>query len=272
MSVQILKIDRKLLIRMEHLLSASAGYQTSMSDELDYFDSQVPKNWYVAIENEEPIGFVRSFNQGEWSQAELFISSISDRIRVGTDLLKNFIETNVFDSGHRLRIDVADSDIELKSCIEKLGLNQKSETYLYYELDLSKNSEIIKTEKTEISAIEITETLSHLHPVKLEEVEAWIQNNTIRTVTYEGKVVAAVQIYEYGDSAEINRIATNSKFLRRGFSKVLMQNICSELSEKGFKKLFLKVEDVRKPAINFYENFGFVRNQGKTQTWFSKYF
>jgi len=72
--------------------------------------------------------------------------------------------------------------------------------------------------------------------------------------------------------AEVNRIATHSNYLRRGFSKMLMQNICNELSDLGVEKLFLKVEDVRKAAVDFYEDFGFVRNSSKTQTWISLYF
>ncbi len=118
----------------------------------------------------------------------------------------------------------------------------------------------------------MADAFANLHPVTLDEVESWIKDESIRTTSFEGKVVAAAQIFNYGNSAEINRIATNSNFLRCGFSKVLMQNICDELSEKGIERLFLKVEDIRKPAIQFYESFGFVKNEEKTQTWFSKYF
>lgn len=273
MAFQIFKIDRDILVRIENLLSASAGYQTSMPDELEYFDSESSKNWFVALDKKEtPIGFIRCFNQGEWSQGEVFVSPRVDRKSIATDLLKKFIESNTFESGHRLRFDVADSDHEFKTCIEQLGLNQKSQTFFYYELELPKKTVIGESQQTDMSALEIAETLSNLHPVRLDEVETWIQNKSIRTVSYEGRVTAAAQIFEYGDSAEINRIATNANFLRRGFSKALMQNICNELSQNGVKKLFLKVEDTRKPAINFYESFGFIKNESKTQTWFSKYF
>lgn len=273
MPFRISKINRDSLMQIEPLLSAAAGYQTSMSDELEYFDSGSSKNWFMAINKQElPIGFVRSFNQGEWSQGELFVSPTVDRSCIATELLKKFIASNTFESGHRLRFDIAGADFEFKSSIEQLGLNQKSQIFFYYQLELPKKFAIDESQEIDAFAQEVTETLCNLHPVKIDDVEEWIQSNSIRTVSYEGKVAAAAQILKYDDSAEIIRIATNSKFLRRGFSRVLMQNICNELSQNGVKKLFLKVEDVRVPAIGFYENFGFVRNDSKTQTWYSKYF
>lgn len=130
MSVQISKLDRDLLIKIEPLLSESASYQTSIPDELDFFDSTLPDGWFVASdENYNPVGFVRSFNQGNWSQGELFVLPMKDRRLVAIRLLENFLKANKFESGHRLRFDIAFSDAEFKSCIEQVGLNQKSQTF-----------------------------------------------------------------------------------------------------------------------------------------------
>lgn len=50
MSIQVLKMNRELLSQIESLLSASAGYPTSIQDELEYFDSEPALSWFVAID------------------------------------------------------------------------------------------------------------------------------------------------------------------------------------------------------------------------------
>ncbi len=271
MKFTILKIDRSLLLSMEPILSTSAGYQTSISDELEYFDSHPLVNWFVAIdETKIPIGFIRSFDQVDWSQCELFILPEPNRSLIVMELLNKFINNNTFDVGHRLRFDVLVSDNEINFCIKQLKLNQKSQTFFYYELDLVPTSLDFKNQLVNFSATEVADTLSHLHPVQLETVETWIQSKTIRVILSQGRVVAVAQIYNYGDSVEINRLATNLNFLRQGFAKNLIKNICHELSQNGVKKLFLKVESIRKPAIQLYENFGFKKNDSQTQIWYTK--
>jgi ribosomal protein S18 acetylase RimI-like enzyme len=261
MTIAVSPIDRAALEDMQCILSQSAGYEVSLPDELAYFESLKSTNWFLARSTEgKAVGFIRSFPQGaNWSLGEFYVdSNFSYRGLVANRLLAEFSASNSYEQGHRLRIDVPRADSEMNERLEKMGFSQKKQLFRHFVINLDSSGDMGESSySVNGSGREIAEVLSHLHPVSESEASKWTHDGTIRTISSSGRVVAAAQFYSRSESAEINRIATHSCFLRQGHAKKLLMQICRELSNQGKKQLFLKVEDIIAPAIEFYRDFGF---------------
>ncbi len=274
MKVQPITLD--IIREMRHVLSESAGYAVSLEDEIEYFDPNAAKSWYFLREPDGQIqSFIRSFTQNaEWSLAEIYVSPHSqNRRHITSSLLDNFKSAISFPIGHRLRFDISSYDLELNEVLAEEGFSEKRQTFLFFERKL--DGSIQQLNYDTISAADsknISEVLSHLHPVLEDEAQKWILSKTIRGVRCEGKIVAAAQIYESDDALEVNRFATHEHFLRRGFAKKLMEQIFHESSGLQKTKVYLKVEDTRLPAISFYKSLGFREIQDKRQTWHSRWY
>jgi ribosomal protein S18 acetylase RimI-like enzyme len=273
----IKQIDLTTLEGMEEILSRSIGYSTSIADEVDYYKSESPTGWYVARNMDgENIGFIRRFKQNsELSLVEFYVEkSCKDRKLIANKLLSNFLDSNIFESKHRLRFDLNESDLDLNFTVEEFGCSDKKQVFHYFEIQIPKETGVflIEEQTTKLNAADVAEALSHLHSVKESDVKSWIESNSIRAIEVDSKIVAAAQVYFYTESAEINRIATHAKYLRQGYAKQLVLKICNELKLSKIQKLFLKVEDSKTPAICFYRNFGFIENLDKKQVWHSKFF
>ncbi|MBO9666136.1 MAG: GNAT family N-acetyltransferase, partial [Bdellovibrio sp.] len=255
----------------------SIGYPTSMPDEISYFEEESPQGWlYAADKDGRKIGFIRSFKQGdEWSHGELFVESNAlARKEIAIELLNNFLALNPFSSGHRLRFDFASSDADLNGIFQDLKNKYKSQTFHYFELTIPDRTESQHSEGSYSSANpkEVAETLSNLHPVSEVEAQEWLEDGSLRVEMAGQHIAAVAQINFYPHSAEVIRIATNKKFLRQGYAGTLMAKISEELSARSIRRLFLKVENARTPAINFYKDFGFEEVLERQQTWHSIYF
>lgn len=274
--MEIQPITFNTIREMQNVLSESAGYTVSIEDEIEYFDPDAAKSWYLARGSDGQIlAFIRNFTQSsEWSLAELYVkSNIQNRGKIVTSLLNSFKSTVSIPAGHRLRIDTSSHDIQLNEILRKAGFSEKCQTFLHFERELNVSTQQLNSEMiSNAEAKSVSETLSHLHPVSEGEAQKWIESKTIRGIRSEGKVVAVAQIYESDDALEVNRIATHEKFLRRGFAKKLMEQILSEASNLQKRKVYLKVENIHLPAIAFYKSVGFIENQDKCQVWHSRWF
>jgi ribosomal protein S18 acetylase RimI-like enzyme len=275
--IEIRNIDMGSLAEMEPLLSSSAGYPTSMEDESDYFREESPEGWFYASEkNGSKVGFIRSFKQDEnWSRGDLFVeASTPDRRTIANELLQAFLASNSFPANHRLRFDIQSNDSDLNHIFKRLDLTIKAQTFHHYEFTVPSGLRLNNAEETHQMAKpeHVAETMSNLHPVSSTEAQQWIETGSLRIEMVGEQVAAVAQIYIYPQSAEINRLATHKDFLRQGHSRRLLTKILAELSAIDIPTLFLKVDGVRTPAIEFYKNFGFEEVQEKKQTWYSIYF
>ncbi len=273
--MKYLLIDRNLLSGMHEILSLSAGYNVSLPDELEYFESLYSSSWILAVDEQKKyIGFARSFQQNaDWSLAEIFVAAeIAGREKVAMDLLLKFQGAFSFGVKHRLRIDVLNSDIVLNNAIEQLGLSHSKQTFLYFQRDLRKPIDIFKRKKIDVAAAEIAYVFSNLHETSADEVTNWLNNNTVRTIVDSNRVVAAAQISNTNDAIEIIRIATHPDFLRLGYAKKLIEDVCSEAFCNKKLHVYLKVEDVREPAISLYKICGFKELLNKKQVWHSSWY
>ncbi len=273
MRYAIKEIDLETLLSMESILSASAGYKTNLQEEGNYFSQQLPTGWFVARDGlSRQVAFIRSFRQSdEWSSAELYVDpKIDERGKLAKELLNTFFRENIFLPGHRVRFEIRSSDEDVNSAIEGVERDHKKQTFHFFELSISHELSCSKKSAPKShSAQAIAEVLSHLHPVTKEESQRWLDNGTLRFQEIEGCLGCVAQVHLYDTSAEIVRIATHQDFRRQGLAKDLVLKIINELGERKISKLFLKVEDVKKPAIHFYKNFGFNENLEEQQTWHS---
>ena len=275
--MEFVKIDCEQLSEMQDILTESAGYSVSLADELEYFDPANAHGWILVKNCDGQLkGFIRHFKQGsDWSVGEVFLKhGLEDRSALGQRLLADFIDAAKFPVGHRLRFDVHANDAALNEALEKSGFSQKRQQFRYFQHDLDHDiagCPAAETARAEDS-FEVAQALSNLHFVEESEAQKWIGSKSIRIVRDGDQVVAAAQLFENSESVEINRIATHPSYLRRGYGKKLLKEIISEMSGQSGKHLYLKVEDVRTPAISLYKGLGFTERCEKNQIWHSRWF
>lgn len=261
---------------MQDILSESAGYNVNLADEVEYFDPIASIGWYLATTPEgRPVALIRHFKQNsEWSLGELYVKpGIQNRALIASSLLERFQKSVQFPSPHRLRFDIHSHDVDLNSTLKNAGFSERIQIFRYFEWHKGKTDDAHETHSLSVSdAQEVAEVLSHLNPVSEDEAQKWIENQAIMAIRERGRIVAAAQMYESDDTLEVNRFATHAKYLRQGFARKLMKAIFSESKKRNKKCVYLKVEDIRLPAISFYRSVGFIENQNKCQTWHSRWY
>ncbi len=258
------------------MLSLSAGYQVSIEDELEYFDPEASKSWFLATgSNDEKIGFVRCFRQGsDWSLGELYVDEkCQNRRQIAMSLLNSFTSQIKFDSGHRLRFDIRIRDLELNDAIVACGFSQKQQTFIHFEINVTNAvTKPFHSKPLPSQASKIVETLRFLNHVTESDVLEWMKQDAIRIVSLHASVASAAHVSESEDAIEIVRIATHANFLRRGCASSLISEILQEAFEKKKLRVYLKVEDIRAPAISTYIKSGFKENDLKSQIWHSRWY
>lgn len=272
----LLEIDRDTLKDIHNLLSLSAGYHISIEDELEYFDPEVARNWMLAKDVDgRNLGFIRSFQQGsDWSLGELYVDqSCTNRREAAEALLESFKSRAKFNSGHRLRFDIRIQDSELNDAIVACGFSQKRQTFFHFETSTLKSAKELVFSKPTLSQVhEIVKILNFLNPVADTDVLEWVTDGQILVAMHDLKIVSAAHISESDDAIEIVRIATHASFLRKGYAIKLISQILHEASEKRKSYVYLKVEDIRAPAIATYKKAGFIERKSKSQIWHSRWY
>lgn len=269
------KFEPADLSKLKPLLNKSAGYDIGLEDELEYFRSIIPMNWFYICEENTPIGFIRCFPQGTWGTVELFIDlkDSPTKIAIAELLLETFLQHTSFEKGFRLRFEIPSSDVELIQLIKEVEFKDRIETFLHYQKNLLNLNQPIAAHKAQFEdAAQIKNAIENLHEVAEEEVLNWIGSENIYIHRLDSKIASAAQVFRHGNSAEINRIATNSAFLRRGSALALLISIHGDLKGSGVETVFLKVDEQKVPARKLYEKVGYQRAHDKDQVWLSKVF
>lgn len=75
-----------------------------------------------------------------------------------------------------------------------------------------------------------------------------------------GRIVGFIALRIIGDEAEVLNLATDPSHRRKGHATWLLRAAEEEARFRGADTLFLEVRESNSPAIEFYENRGFVRS------------
>lgn len=264
------RITEESLPLLKPLLNRSAGYDINLSDEIEYFKSAKPNNWFFASRNGHPVGFVRCFPQGNWGTTELFISE--ENAALVKSLLKIFIAHSFFDKGFRLRFEVPASNRSLIELLIETGFKDRIETFCHYEINLAEvlqnTTPAYKAQPEDVSQVKAS--FENLHPIDEQNVSNWIEDGNVYIHRLNEEIAAAAQVYVYGDCAEINRVATNKRFLNRGCAYSLLSSIHRTLQSENIWSVFLKVDENKAPARSLYEKMGYTHNKSKDQVWLTK--
>lgn len=99
-------------------------------------------------------------------------------------------------------------------------------------------------------------------PSSAESKTIEIVNHELKTANalvgeYEGKIVACVFYQPISDEIYIDRLAVLPEFRRRGFGKLLMEEIESRTAGLGIRKLSLSVRIELENQQNYYRKMGF---------------
>ncbi|MGZ3746575.1 MAG: GNAT family N-acetyltransferase [Pseudobdellovibrionaceae bacterium] len=264
------RIAEETLPLLKPLLDRSAGYNTCLSDEVDYFKSAKPNNWFYASREGHPVGFIRCFPQGNWGTVELFLYK-EENILI-KPLLQAFIERSFFDKDFRLRFEIPVSNDSLRELLIDFGFNDRVEKFCYYEIDLAEVPQNFNiADKAQLEDIsQVKAAFENLHPVDEQEVSNWIEDGNVYISHLNDEIATAAQVYVYGNCAEIKRIATNIRFLNSGCAYSLLSSIHGTLKSDGIMSVFLTVDENKTPARSLYEKIGYIHNKNKDQVWLSK--
>tara|TARA_Y100001933_G_scaffold80098_1_gene81380 strand:+ start:74 stop:505 length:432 start_codon:yes stop_codon:yes gene_type:complete len=105
------------------------------------------------------------------------------------------------------------------------------------------------------------------YELDLKSIKHWNQNQWKKEL--EKDYVNALGIYLFNsiigicvfhkiyDEAEIRYLAVHPSYKRRGLGKKLIYRIFKECKNENIKRIFLEVSLKNKPALSFYDNFGF---------------
>lgn len=75
-------------------------------------------------------------------------------------------------------------------------------------------------------------------------------------VEADGKIIACAGAEIQNDAAEIQTIATDPNYRRRGIGTKLFSKLIEAIKERGATLIYLEVRPSNTPAINLYEHFG----------------
>ncbi|MCR5214281.1 MAG: ribosomal protein S18-alanine N-acetyltransferase [Eubacterium sp.] len=73
----------------------------------------------------------------------------------------------------------------------------------------------------------------------------------------DGKVVGYIIYSDVQGEAELQRIAVDKSYRRRGIADTLMRDMLSELEESGAERVMLEVRAHNTSAISLYKKYGF---------------
>jgi [ribosomal protein S18]-alanine N-acetyltransferase len=72
------------------------------------------------------------------------------------------------------------------------------------------------------------------------------------------EIVGFSACYRIEAEAEVWNIAVAPAHRRRGVARMLLTEVCQQLSEAGVRRLFLEVRESNLPAVELYGSFGFA--------------
>ena len=101
------------------------------------------------------------------------------------------------------------------------------------------------------SADEIAALLSQDHVVSLIARKS--------NIIQQRKILGFVICRKAADEAEILTIAVEPRQRRKGFGRMLVDELIRQLYRDGIKKLFLEVDDQSTGAVKLYKNVGFKK-------------
>lgn len=89
--------------------------------------------------------------------------------------------------------------------------------------------------------------------------DCFVAGYDVYGITENQKIIAYVIMRVINDEAEILNIAVDKHFRRKGYGKLLLQQLLELLKQKHMQKIFLEVRVSNVAAINLYEKLGFKK-------------
>ncbi|MCP4440612.1 MAG: GNAT family N-acetyltransferase [Aureispira sp.] len=270
--MQISTITKDNIHKLSSLLSASYGEPIEIQDELDYFPKETIY-WYVAFQEETPLGFIRHFKIGESTkhQLELYALDLATKKRLLLYFLKQ-VRVSVLSS---IRLYVKKEQYAFVDFLETLDFEMQEE---YLELAY-KNLIVLtrhkgKTRLAENTAQEVLAIQTILYEnfglISINRIKQQIKEQIISVIeNKDGNIVGVCLFGAQEKEKEIIQIAVQSKHRQQGYGTVLLSHTMGLLQEKNSEMtFFLRVKTKNKVAIQMYKSIGFEKIG--TEQWFVK--
>lgn len=269
--MKIKLIDKNWLTKLQPLLSQSFGEEVLIQDEIEYFEKEKPKNWFVAVnEQNQPIGFIRYFplNDNNYFNVEFYANNLATE----KELIEKF-DNSFQDIVMQFRINKTKE--KLVDYLKAIGYVDKIEEFQEYILlqkfEKKENKSIRFGKQTKQEISEIIEILKALKNHSESEITKLIEENKIVVCEKDNEIIGVSLNNINKKTIEIVEIVIQKEFRRQGFGKELLEGILFLYSTKFPKIIFeLKVEKENIAAIKLYEKVGFKENQKNCELWLTK--
>lgn len=260
--MKINPINANNIIKIQHLLSESAGYKVDLHDEVDSL-SMGGYGYFTEL-NDEATGFIRAYPISN----DTFLGEFLCADHTLNNLLKCFTLNKI---KQRLRFDFTLKSKNLIDTFKHYGFHEIRE-YLHFEkLNLNGNLDTKFRIATSDDLEAILKTISELHKYENNELLKSIESGSFYILENEtGFTTAATKVSYQENSLEIIEFAVNSAERKNGYGNRCLNSIDSLAMNKEYDKITLKVESTNTPAISLYRKSGYTEITDKTQWWIYK--
>lgn len=120
--------------------------------------------------------------------------------------------------------------------------------------------QIRKLLECDIDAICVIENAAFSMPWSRQAFEDVVNDSKACYVVAEedGKPVGYCGAYTILDEADINQVAVDENYRKRGIATAMLQELLQKLQRKGIRAVTLEVRKSNQAAISLYEGLGFV--------------
>ncbi|BDS09329.1 GNAT family N-acetyltransferase [Aureispira anguillae] len=253
--------NEEQLNKIASLLEASYGEEVDLKDEVDYFKEVNPNDWYLAIIENETVGFIRYFPVGTGNLVELELYATNQIIK--KNLLSYFVQ--VWDKYTRtsIRICLQEKEADLIPFMVDL-LFEQSKTYQEWHytdiIKLSETKELtVRLAVDRISEqIIIQNLLEEFGAASPKVLVRNIQDEQITVLVWKDKIVGVCVVSAHEIQREIIQFVIAPMHRRKGFGKIFLEQTMM-LYRKTIPKLQfkLRVKKENEAAINLYKSIGF---------------
>ena len=118
---------------------------------------------------------------------------------------------------------------------------------------------IVIAQKEHLCAIAELEKITFCEPWSENALELFLVEPNFCVVCFENDALASYcTVTTVLDEAQIINVATDTCFKRMGYAKDVLKRFFSECKDKNIRSISLEVRESNIPAINLYEELGFV--------------
>ncbi|MFN8577057.1 MAG: GNAT family N-acetyltransferase [Candidatus Sericytochromatia bacterium] len=272
--MKISKINNENITYLKELFELSWGKEIDIQDEINYFNEEQPKDWYVALdENNMTLGFIRDFPTMDSNILKVEIYSRNNNFKI-EELLINVFAQDFSKNNVTIRFSLDSDKLYLKEYLEDLGfINDKNFLKFLYnkEIEVNNINNIRYLNNISHEIEQVIDILKHFQTFTAEKIVQYIDKKSIIVYEKDSEIIGVSFNQVSKDNIEIIEIVIKKNLRGKGFGKIFLEGMIAFYRSINNNINFdLKVESKNISAISLYKSVGFEEIISEKETWLSK--